>query len=89
MFLKAYDLFISVEKIGFDFGCGLCWSCFCLQSVLKEQFLKITLTFSSTALYHKLLIIIQIFYFNEIQQKNILMKVNKKIEIEWKLESKI
>ena len=43
---SLWSILISGEKIGFDFGCGLCWSCFCLQSVLKEQFLKILLTFS-------------------------------------------
>ena len=34
MFIKAYDLLF----LGKDFGCGLCWSYFCLQNVLKEQF---------------------------------------------------
>ena len=44
--LKVYDLFLFLGKIGFDFGHDPCWSWFCLNSVLKEQFLKVLLTFS-------------------------------------------
>ena len=39
-------LVISREETGLDFWHEPCWSCFCLNSVLKEQFLKVLLTFS-------------------------------------------
>ena len=42
-FLKAYISSYFCRKIGLDFGHDSCWSCFCLNSALKEQVL---LTFS-------------------------------------------
>ena len=46
MFLKTYNVTYFWGRNGFYFGYGLSWSCFCLQSVLEEQFLKVLQTFS-------------------------------------------
>ena len=46
---SSWKLMISsyfCRKIGLDFWHDPCWSCFCLNSALKEQVLKVLLTFS-------------------------------------------
>ena len=39
------------KKIELDFGYGLCWRSFCLNRVLKEQFVKVLAIFFRTTVF--------------------------------------